>query len=136
MCFPVEMGTRGFICQSTWRMPGVVGVKGRRREVTKSTSGVVWRNGSVRRLGTKRSRVRVRTCPQLPVSHIHKESHRGGREIIPMALGQEHRWREESEEPWLAVFGQHCCTAFLCGSCYRGRNPRGQKETAEKAKEQ
>ncbi|KAI8514632.1 hypothetical protein Bbelb_072230 [Branchiostoma belcheri] len=36
MCFPVEVGTRGFICQSTWRMLGAVGVKGRRRrEVTK-----------------------------------------------------------------------------------------------------
>ncbi|KAI8494394.1 hypothetical protein Bbelb_276200 [Branchiostoma belcheri] len=36
MCFPVEEGTRGFICQSTWRMLGAVGVKGRRRrEVTK-----------------------------------------------------------------------------------------------------
>ncbi|KAI8513470.1 hypothetical protein Bbelb_101090 [Branchiostoma belcheri] len=65
-----------------------------------------------------------------------KESRRGGRESIPMALGQEHRWRVDPEEPWLAVFGQHCCPAFLSGSCYRGRNPRGQKEAADEAKEQ
>ncbi|KAI8522143.1 hypothetical protein Bbelb_018970 [Branchiostoma belcheri] len=64
-----------------------------------------------------------------------KESRRGGRESIPMALGQEHRWRVDPEEPWLAVFGQHCCPAFLSGSCYRGRNPRGQKEAADEAKE-
>ncbi|XP_066285629.1 uncharacterized protein [Branchiostoma lanceolatum] len=35
-CYPVEIGTRGFICQSMWRALGVTGVKGkRRREVTK-----------------------------------------------------------------------------------------------------
>ncbi|KAI8499840.1 hypothetical protein Bbelb_221570 [Branchiostoma belcheri] len=119
MCFPVEVGTRGFIiCQSTWRMLGVVGVKGRRRrEVTK---------------------------------RVAEEAERASRWL----------WVKSTDGEWNPKNLGHCCPAytlesrtrfpgrkspspaggtppsFLSGSCYRGRNPRGQKESAEEVKEQ